>query len=113
MFSHPRTRYFVEFPSGPLSVGDELIRASEVGEKRTAAGTIRLLTPTYCVMDRLAAYFHWNDLQSLDQAVMVATYQKISVAKLDAWAKREGAADKLRTFKQKLDAQRRERNRSD
>ena len=105
MFSHPLTPLFVEFPAGPLAIGDELIR--EVGEKRTAAGTIRLLTPTQCVMDRLAAYFHWNDLQSLDQAVMVASSQKISFAKLNAWAKREGASEKLEKFKQKLDARKR------
>ena len=102
MFSHPRTPLFLDFPSGPLAIGDELIRATEVGEKRTAAGTIRLLTPTQCVMDRLAAYFHWNDLQSLDQAVMVASSQPISLAKLDAWAKREGASEKLQKFKQQL-----------
>lgn len=107
MFSHPRTPLFVEFPAGPLAIGDELIRPSEVGEKRTAAGTIMLLTPTQCVMDRLAAYFHWNDLQSLDQAVMVASSQKISFAKLDAWAKREGATDKLAKFKQQLAARKR------
>jgi hypothetical protein len=53
-------------------------------------------------MDRLAAYFHWNDLQSLDQAVMVASSQEISLRKLEAWAKREGASDKLRRFKQEL-----------
>jgi hypothetical protein len=109
MFSHSSTPLFVEFPAGPLAIGDELIRETEVGEKRTAAGTIRLLTPTQCVMDRLAAYFHWNDLQSLDQAVMVASSQKISLAKLDAWAKREGASDKLGKFKQQLAARKRSR----
>jgi hypothetical protein len=102
MFSHPRTALFVEFPAGPLAIGEELIRATEVGERRTAAGTIRLLTPTQCVMDRLAAYFHWNDLQSLDQAVMVAASQKVSLSKLDAWAKREGASGKLERFKREL-----------
>lgn len=102
MFSHPGTPLFVEFPAGPLAIGNDLIRATEVAEKRTAAGTIRLLTPTQCVMDRLAAYFHWNDLQSLDQAVMVASSQKISPAKLEAWAKREGAGEKLERFKQAL-----------
>lgn len=55
----------------------------------------------------LAAYFHWNDLQSLDAAVMVASSQEISLAKLEAWAKREGASEKLRKFKQELAARRR------
>jgi hypothetical protein len=58
-------------------------------------------------MDRLAAYFHWNDLQSLDQAVMVASTRGISMAKLEAWAKREGASQKLQKFKQGLATKRR------
>lgn len=102
MFSHSRSPLFVEFPTGPLAIGDELIRPAQVGRKRTAAGTIKLLTPTQCVMDRLAAYFHWNDLQSLDQAVMVASSQRISLAKVAAWARREGAAEKFRKFKLEL-----------
>jgi len=36
-----------------------------------------LLTPTDCVKDRLAAYFFWNDLQSLGQAVMVVKEIKL------------------------------------
>ena len=102
MYTHPRTPLFVEFPAGPLAIGDELIPATEVGEKRTPAGTIKLLTPTQCVMDRLAAYFHWNDLQSLDQAVMVASSQPISLGRVDAWARKDGASEKLRKFKQAL-----------
>lgn len=107
MFSHPRTALFVEFPAGPLAIGDQLIRPSEVAEKRTAAGRFRLLTPTQCVMDRLAAYFHWNDLQALDQAVMVASSQPVSITRVEEWAKREGADEKLQTFKKRLVARRR------
>jgi hypothetical protein len=58
MFSHPGTPLFVEFPAGPLGIGDELIRLTDVAERRTAAGTLRLLTPTQCVMDRLAGLFN-------------------------------------------------------
>ncbi len=101
-FLHGETTYFVEFPPGPLAIGDELIKSDDVAEKKTKEGNIRLLTPTQCVMDRLAAYFHWGDLQSLDQAVMVAQRQKISLAKLEAWAKKEGMADKLAIFKERV-----------
>src|SRR5690349_1025360 len=31
MFSHKQTPLFVEFPAGPLAIGDELIPAAEVG----------------------------------------------------------------------------------
>lgn len=72
-------------------------------------GTLRLLTPTQCVMDRLAAYFHWNDLQSLDQALMVASSHPVNLSRLEEWAKREGANEKLETFKKRLGAKRRAR----
>jgi hypothetical protein len=97
-FVHKQTSYFVEFPPGPLAIGDELIRDDEVATVKTKDGAIRLLTPTQCVMNRLAAFFHWNDLQSLDQAVLVAKRQKVSMAKIKAWSKREGASEKFSVF---------------
>ena len=87
---------------GPLAIGESLIRGQDVAEKKTKMGKIRLLTPTQCVMDRLAAYFHWNDLQSLDQAVMVALKQRITLAKIKAWAENEGASVKFSTFKRRI-----------
>lgn len=68
-FEHPRTRYYVEFPSGPLAIGNEPV--VRIGTRRTPTGILRLLTPTDCVMDRLAAFYHWNDAQGLDQAAAV------------------------------------------
>ncbi len=44
--------------------------------------SICLLTPTDCIRDRLAAYFFWNDQQSLDQAVMVAKRNKIHLPEI-------------------------------
>lgn len=55
-FVHPDTPLFVEFPSGPLGVGDAPVE--EIAELDTEAGVLRLLTPTDCIKDRLAAYYH-------------------------------------------------------
>jgi hypothetical protein len=41
-------------------------------------------------MDRLAAYWHWNDRQSWDQAVMVARHTEIDFEDLLDYAKEEG-----------------------
>lgn len=52
-------------------------------------------------MDRLAAYWHWNDRQCWDQAVMVIRHQKVNVEELVTYAKGEGAAGDIdRLFKQ-------------
>lgn len=62
--------FFIEFVAPPAAVGAEPLK----GEKnlKTRLGTLVLMTPTDSVRDRLAAYYHWNDQQALEQAVMVA-----------------------------------------
>jgi hypothetical protein len=99
-FMHPATKVFVEFPTGPLTVGDQ--RIERVAERKTPAGTLRLLTPTDCVKDRLAAYFHWNDRQSLEQALLVAHAQKIDLDDVRRWSKGERNEAKFREFKKRL-----------
>lgn len=105
---HPEGRHFmrsdclylVEFPVGPLMVGDE--RVERVSVRQTSAGQLRLLSPTDCVKDRLAAYFHWNDLQALEQAVMVAQEQGIDLKDVRRWSKAENNLDKFATFRKRL-----------
>lgn len=106
IYTHSQTHLFIEFPAGPLAIGDLLISPSETATKRTKHGAIRLLTPTQCAMDRLAAYFHWNDLQSLDQAVMVARRQKVSYRAIRAWAEREGMLEPFGVFVARLKKER-------
>lgn len=90
-FAHPSARYFLEFPPGPLEFGDRILRDDEVPRLETPWGPLRVITPTQCVMDRLAAFWHWNDRQSWDQAVMVAAHQLIDFDELAAYAAAEGA----------------------
>ena len=90
----------VEFPPGPLAIGDQLIKQS--GIKKTSTGTIKLLTPTQCIMDRLASFYFWNDLQGLDQALMVALRQKIDLNEIEQWSEQEKENKKFEIFKEKF-----------
>jgi hypothetical protein len=101
-WAHPKTRYWVEFPSGPVQVGNAVVR--QFAERSTAEGVLRLLPPTECVMDRLAGYFHWNDPQCLDQALAVARRNPVDLARIEAWSRSEGgeAVEKLRDFLDRL-----------
>lgn len=54
-----------------------------------------LLSPTDCVKDRLAAYYHWSDQQALAQAQLVAENNKIDIKEIRRWSKEE---DKLAVF---------------
>lgn len=99
-FEHPDSDYYVEFPPGPLAFGETVVRDGDVPMLHTDFGPLRVITPTQSIMDRLAAYVHWNDRQALDQAVMVARRQRVDWSALKEWARREavdaGLIDKVR-----------------
>ncbi len=95
-FTHKDTNFFVEFPSGPLYFGDDIVR--DWARMETGAGVIQIVTPTQCVMDRLAAFYHWNDPQGLEQAVAVATSRDVDVDAVKDWSEREGNASKFNRF---------------
>ena len=98
---HADSRYWVEFPPGPVQVGDSIVR--DFTTRVTAGGTLRLLAPTECVMDRLAGFFHWNDPQCLEQAVAVARAQEIDLDRIRARCKRERVEARLAEFTARLD----------
>ncbi len=103
-WTHPRTEYWVEFPPGPVQVGDSVVK--EYAEMSTSVGVLRLLKPTECVMDRLAAYYHWNDPQGLEQAIQVTLNCDIDLDRIEAWSRREGAIAKFRNFVEELSSRR-------
>ncbi|MHB9156243.1 MAG: hypothetical protein ACYC5N_11255 [Endomicrobiales bacterium] len=96
-FARAGCRFFVEFPPPPIAIGKEM----PIKEFKKIK-TLTLLTPTDCVKDRLAAYYHWNDPQSLEQALMVARAQPVDLEQIAQWSKIEGAADKFNRFKSLL-----------
>jgi len=61
-----------------------------------------LLSPTDCVKDRLAAYYHWNDEQSLDQALMVYKENQVDLGEVERWSLNEGMEVKFKVFKESL-----------
>lgn len=95
-FIHPDTTYFIEFPPGPLGVGDELVKM--ISEISTPLGKLRIISPTDCVKDRLAAYYHWDDLQSLEQAMMVAKEHEIDIDDVRRWSEKEKMIEKFKQF---------------
>lgn len=92
--------FFIEFISPPAAIGEEPVR--ERAELRTRYGTISLLTPTDSTKDRLAAYYHWNDQQALEQALMVAKARNVDMRDLRRWSEKEGQGEKYRHFLTRL-----------
>ncbi len=99
-FKHSDTEYFLEFPPGPLAVGDEPPQKLTVLEFET--GDLTALSPTDCIKDRLAAYFHWNDQECLAQALLVASVTDIDLPEIERWSRKEGNERKFNYFRDRL-----------
>jgi hypothetical protein len=99
-FVHTDTDLFIEFPAPPLAIGNEPV--TEVAEQRLSTGLLKLLTPTQRVMDRLAAFYHWNDPQARRQAAMVAAHHPIDWNQVERWSQGEGCLEKYRAFRRTL-----------
>lgn len=95
-FTHPETDYFVEFPDGPLSVGKEPV--AEVSEFELSTGTLKVLSPTDCVKDRLCAFYFWNDLQGLEQGCVGCEKSICRFEGNQALVKDQGEGNRIQNF---------------
>jgi len=93
-FEHPEAGFLVEFPGGPLSIGRQPVEKTNTIEYET--GTLRIISPTDCVKDRLAAYYHWGDRQALAQAIIVSQDHPIDLDEVAHWSQMEGSLDEFR-----------------
>jgi len=95
-YVHPDTEFYVEFPRGPLAIGsDDDIRPVE-----HASGSRRCLTlsATDSCRDRLAAFYHWNDRQSLEVAIEIALRNRMRWSVIERWSRDEGFAARYDEF---------------
>src|SRR6266496_5502422 len=99
-FVNPEAQFFVEFPDGPLSVGEEPVK--EVNQFELPTGTLRIVSPTDCVKDRLCAFYFWKDQQGLEQAVLVTKSQDVNLKEIKRWSKGEGKEQEYEVFKKRL-----------
>jgi hypothetical protein len=57
-----------------------------------------MLSATDSCRDRLAAFYHWGDRQSLTVAAWIAGRNRVGMAALRRWSAAEGAADRFQEF---------------
>lgn len=96
-FTHSQSKLYVEFPTGPLAIGNQ-IPAKPEGKLKVQKTTITMLSPTQCVMDRLSAWFHWKDRRSLIHALWVCEKHPVNLDKLKKWAAKEDSLEKFAVF---------------
>lgn len=108
-FVHPRVPFFVEFPRGPLGIGQD-VQIRPVWRVRRGAKTLALSATDSC-RDRLAAYYHWRDQQGLAAAVAIAARNRVSLRRIREWSRREGSMKDYQTFLARVERLRRSKRR--
>ena len=106
-FKHPDTDFFLDFLAGPLAVGNEPVH--HTAELTLPTGTLVLLSPTDCVKDRLAAYYHWGDKQCLEQALLVTQNAAVDIRDIRRWSAGEGKLAEFERIRSKFLEARRKR----
>ncbi len=107
-YVHAETEFFVEFPRGPLAIGtDDRIRPVEY-----VSGSLRCLalSATDSCRDRLAAFYHWNDRQSLEVAIRIALDNRLGWHVIRRWSAEKASAERYDEFLQELRRERRRRS---
>jgi hypothetical protein len=99
-YVHRSTAFFVEFPRGPLSIGSDLdVRPVKL---RVGERTVTSLSATDSCRDRLAAFYHWSDRQSLETAIQIALRKRVDIEKIRTWSVQEGATERFAEFEKEL-----------
>lgn len=101
-YRHRTSRFQLEFPVGPLAIGDE--RIERWNTLREGSELLHVITATDSCRDRLAAFFHFQDRSALDQAcaVYAAAKEQIDLKKIRAWSQREGKPDAFDEFARRV-----------
>ena len=102
-YKHAECEHLVlEFPKGPVELGEEFPVVPD--EIEWEGRTIRLLSPTDCVKDRLAAYIHWGVRDCFDQAVLVCQRQamRVNLDNVQQWCQAEGGTDAFEELSLKI-----------
>lgn len=101
-YVHQEVSFHVEFNPGPLAVGGDFnIRPVELP---APDGPVLALSATDICKDRLAAFYHWTDHQSLTQAVAIASRQQLDLAGLRRWSREEGKQNEFDEFMKQIRA---------
>lgn len=102
IFVHPQTKFTIDFPRGPLAVGGDYVQKTATLTNGNV--TLRILSPTDCVRDRLAHFYHWNDYTALNAAVGVAAayIHDVNMDLLRSWSTREDGSIKFAEFELRL-----------
>ncbi|HEY0614595.1 MAG TPA: hypothetical protein VGC96_08130 [Candidatus Elarobacter sp.] len=107
MFFHERSHFTVEFPRGPLQIGNDFV--DDIRTLHRGDESLRIIGPTAVVKDRLLKFAAWDDFSALGAAVGVARSEEIDFDAVRSFMRREGTGafsqrftEALQTFERRV-----------
>ncbi|MGA8473580.1 MAG: hypothetical protein WB681_00805 [Candidatus Cybelea sp.] len=97
-YHHETNPFTIEFPPGPLAIGDELVRSYDTIQRDDEA--LHVLSRTDCVRDRLASFYFFTDRSALAAAIAVARSGSVDFSKIERWSIKEGKASRFAEFRE-------------
>ncbi len=98
--SNKEIKISVEFPPGPLEIGDEApINPIEINVK---GKTLTLLSPTDSLKDRLTWYLHGKELRCLEQAIYIYEKNDVDIDNIREWAEKESQPERYAEFERRI-----------
>lgn len=95
-YVHANSRFFVEFPTGPLGIGQDF-HVRPVWRRKGQSRTLSLSATDAC-RDRLAAFYFWSDRQALGAAIAIAVRNRLALVRIREWSRSEGHIEDYETF---------------
>ena len=102
-FVHPECPHLsIRFPMAPVEVGGE--PPGEPDEVEVHGRRLRILSPTDCVMDRLAGYVHDGSRTYFDQAVLVCIHKpaRVDLGRVERWCEGNASVGAFKELKRRL-----------
>jgi hypothetical protein len=96
IYAHESNRYAVDFPRGPLAVGEEIVQSWATYERRDER--LYVLSRADSVRDRLSWFYCYRDRSALAAAVAVATSGDLDLSAIREWSPRVGEAAAFQEF---------------
>jgi hypothetical protein len=93
---------FVLISSNKQKVVKKLLLGLGFSEENRSLHILKLLSPTDCVKDRLIAFYHWDDRQCLEQAILVCGDNRVDLEEVKRWSVNEGMSSKYDIFLTRL-----------
>jgi hypothetical protein len=107
MFFHEASHFTVEFPRGPLAIGNDIVTETET--VREGDRILHIVSATDVVRDRLNKYAAWDDFSALRAAIGVALEVRVDLDAVRDFMRRAGTGvfekrfdEALRVFERRV-----------